>query len=316
MAGIGVDIMGGDYAPQVVLEGCESALSVLSPETSLVLFGPAEYITEKGAPTLAKYRDRLSVIDAPEVIGMHEQPVKALQQKPQSSILVGMKYLAQGKLGAFASAGHSGALMVAAMHTIGTVEGIDRPCAVSAFPQKSEHPNLLLDVGINNEVKPEQLRQFAILGSIYAQLNHGIKNPRVGLLNTGSEPGKGNSLYQKAYALLDQMERINFIGNLEARDFYDGLVDVSVCDGFTGNVFLKQAEGMYRLLKDKGVEHPYLDEFNYENYGGTPILGLKANVVLGHGASSARAIKNMILTAEKLAQIKLASKIENLTINS
>jgi glycerol-3-phosphate acyltransferase PlsX len=312
MAGIGVDIMGGDYAPQVVLEGCQQALKSLSGDTQLYLFGPSELI-EDYFQSVHNPDSRIQVVHAPEFIGMHEQPVKALQQKRESSILIGLKHLAEGKIASFASAGHSGALMVAAMHTLGTVQGIDRPCAATSFPQRSEHPHLLLDVGINNEVKPDQLLQFALLGRIYSRLIYGIANPRVGLLNTGSEPGKGNTLYQNAYKLLESSGAINFIGNLEARDFYNGIADVSVCDGFTGNVFLKQAEGMYRLLKDKGVEHPFLDEFNYENYGGTPILGLKGNVVLGHGASSVLAIQNMVLTAEKLAQIDLAANIENLT---
>ena len=313
MAGIGVDIMGGDYAPQIVLEGCRQVVSSLAEDTRLFLFGPSDLIEEYFSKNTDIDQSRIEIVHAPEVIGMDEQPVKALQQKKNSSILVGMRHLAERKLKAFASAGHSGAMMVAAMHTLGTVDGFDRPCAATAFPQKSQNPHLLLDVGINNEVKPELLTQFALLGSIYSQLMYGIENPRVGLLNTGSEPGKGNTLYQNAFRLLEETPGINFVGNTEARDFYEGIADVSVCDGFTGNIFLKQAEGMYRLLKEQGVKHPYLDEFNYENYGGTPILGLQGNVVLGHGASSALAIRNMILTTEKLADINLAAKINKLT---
>lgn len=313
MTGIGIDIMGGDYAPQVVLEGCENALGKLSTDTRLFLFGPEQVIRDYFQSVSGSLPEGIQIIHAPEHIGMHESPVKALQQKRDSSILVGMGYLAKGAINSFASAGHSGAIMVAAMHTLGTVTGIDRPCAATAFPQRSEHPHILLDVGINNEVKPDQLRQFAFLGAVYSRLIYGIENPRIGLLNTGSEPGKGNTLYQGAYKLLEEFSEINFVGNIEARDFYDGLADVSVCDGFTGNIFLKQAEGMYRLLRDKGVDHPYLDEFNYENYGGTPILGLKGNVVLGHGASSALAIENMVITAERLAHIDLAANIEKLT---
>jgi len=313
MAGIGLDIMGGDYAPQVVLEGCLQALPRLADDTQLYLFGPLDILEGFFHVSDRNAGDRIRMVHAPEVISMHAPPVKALQQKRNSSIRVGMKYLAAGEIDSLASAGHSGALMVAAMQILGTVEGIDRPCAVTAFPQKSNHAHLLLDVGINHEVKPDQLAQFAILGSIYSKLIYGIDNPRVGLLNIGSEPGKGNTLYQNAFRILESHKAINFIGNLEARDFYDGIADVSVCDGFTGNIFLKQAEGMYRLLKDKGVEHPFLDQFNYEKYGGTPILGLKRNVVLGHGASSSLAIENMVLTAEKLAQIELATNIENFT---
>lgn len=307
--------MGGDYAPQVVLEGCTQALKSLSRDTHLYLFGPEEIVIDHFDLSDRSVKDRITVVHAPQVIGMHEQPVKAIQQKRESSIVVGLKHLANKQIDAFASAGHSGAIMVAAMHTLGTVEGIDRPCAATSFPQRSKHPHLLLDVGINNEVKPDLLAQFAILGSIYFRLIYGVDSPRVGLLNTGSEPSKGTTLYQNTYKILEALEGINFIGNTEARDFYGDVADVSVCDGFTGNIFLKQAEGMYRLLKDKGIDHPYLEEFNYENYGGTPILGLKGNVVLGHGASSSLAIENMIHTTAKLAELKLALNIENLTCN-
>ena len=189
---------------------------------------------------------------------------------------------------------------------------MDRPFAATAFPQVDDSPHLLLDVGINVDSRPQQFTQFALLGSIYAKEVFGIENPRVALLNTGAEESKGSALYQKAHSQLKTVKEINFVGNLEARDFYEGKADVSVCDGFTGNVFLKQAEGFYNLFKQKGVQHPFLEKFNYEQYGGTPILGLRGNVVLGHGASSAEAIKNMILATERLAEVKLATRIENL----
>ncbi|MDZ7845493.1 MAG: phosphate acyltransferase PlsX [Owenweeksia sp.] len=309
MPNIGIDIMGGDQAPQVVLEGCYRALAGINDNSSLHLVGPSGRIKsffDSRRPVKGSWQ----IVEAPDFIGMEEHPVKALQQKPKASLSVGFAHLANRKLDGFASAGHSGAVMVAALQALGCVAGVDRPMAATAFPQQGPYPHILLDAGINVDVRPAQFSQFALLGSIYASEVHGIPSPRVALLNTGVEESKGSALYQRAHQQLKDLKAINFVGNLEARDFYENRADVSVCDGFTGNIFLKQAEGFYNLLVQQGVTHPYLEKFNYEHYGGTPILGLKGNVVLGHGASSAEAIKNMILTTEKLATVNLAARIE------
>ena len=191
--------------------------------------------------------------------------------------------------------------MVGAMHALKPIEGILRPCVASAFPLPDGAKNVLLDVGINVDCKPEMLLQFARLGEVYAREVLGVNKARIGLLNTGSEKSKGSLLYQKAHELLAAEPGLNFIGNIEPRDFFDGNVDVTVCDGFTGNIVLKQTEGFYKLLEQRKVKDDYLSSFNYEQYGGTPVLGVNGNVLLGHGVSSSKAISNMILASEKVA---------------
>ncbi len=310
MINIGIDIMGGDHAPLVVLEGCGRALPILDSETVLHLIGNAgiinEFLTDNPFPPEANYR----VVAASETIEMSDHPVKAFQQKQDSSLNIGFNLLKKGEIVGLASAGNSGAIMVAALNTLGSIEGIDRPCAVSTFPNAGGGFNILLDVGINVDTRPQQFVQFAYLGAIYAQEVFGIEDPVVGLLNTGAEEGKGSVLYQKSYQLLKSLKDFTFVGNVEARDFYTSEADVIVCDGFTGNVFLKQTEGFYNLIQSFGLKNSFLEQLNYEKYGGTPILGLKGNVLLGHGISSAEAIKNMILATEKVSRVKLADKIE------
>ncbi len=301
--------MGGDHAPVATLEGSLDSLSQLSKDTRLHLIGNEESINsllqERGLELPANG----VIVDAPDSIGMGEHPIKALQSKPQSSLNIGFRMLASGQLDGFASAGNSGAMMVAALNFLKPIEGVSRPCVISAFPKLDGSYNILVDVGINVDAKPEMLVQFARLGATYSRVVYGIENPRVGLLNTGAEAGKGSLLYQKAHELLSNTKELTFTGNIEARDFYEGDADVTVCDGFTGNVFLKQAEGFYQLLKHRNIVDPFLEKFNYELYGGTPILGVNGNVVLGHGVSGKVAISNMILATEKIAQSQLSEHI-------
>ena len=302
-------MMGGDYAPLATLEGVAGVLQQLGPDSQLWLIGDQttidEFLSRQGLKD-----DRLFVVHASEVIHMDENPIRAFQQKPDSSLAKGYALLASQKIDVLASAGHSGAVMVGAMYALKAIEGIVRPCVASAFPLPNGQKNILLDVGINVECKPEMLVQFAQLGEIYAREVWGINKARVGLLNTGSEKSKGSPLYQKAHELLRSEASLNFIGNIEPRDFFDGNVDVTVCDGFTGNIFLKQAEGFYKLLQQRKVNDDYLSLFNYEQYGGTPVLGVNGNVILGHGVSSALAISNMILASEKVASANLAQHIK------
>lgn len=301
--------MGGDFAPLTTLEGVAGVLHRLDPFSQIHLIGNEEVISR----FLEKERiadNRLVIVAASEVIEMGENPVRAFQQKPDSSLAVGYRLLASKQIDVLASAGHSGAVMVGAMHALKPIEGILRPCVASAFPMPGGGKNVLLDVGINVDCKPEMLLQFARLGEVYARGVLDIKKARVGLLNTGSEKSKGSILYQKAHELLQQEEGINFIGNIEPRDFFDGNADVTVCDGFTGNIVLKQTEGFYKLLQQRKVKDDYLSLFNYEQYGGTPVLGVNGNVLLGHGVSSALAISNMILASEKVASADLAQHIK------
>jgi glycerol-3-phosphate acyltransferase PlsX len=232
---------------------------------------------------------------------MHEHPTKALKEKPNSSIAIGFGALQQGKADAFLSAGNTGAMMVGAMYSVKTIEGILRPTIASPLPRTDGGFNLLLDVGINADCKPEHLVQFAVLGSIYVQRVFGKADPRVGLLNLGEEEGKGNILAQAAHPLLKESTAIQFAGNVEGRDLFGDKADVVVCEGFVGNVALKMAESVHQIFaQQRGIKDSFLDNFNYEIYGGTPILGINSPVIIGHGISSALAFRNMIDVARKI----------------
>ncbi len=305
MLKIGLDIMGGDAAPEATVKGAIAALREIEENSTIVLFGPEDIIVEL-LKKQGSSPEFFEIIHAPEVILMKEHPVNALQKKPVNSISVAYKYLKEKDIDVFASAGNSGAMMIASLNSIGLLEGVSRPCVSSTYPIQNGNSNTLLDVGINADCKPETLLQFAVLGSIYVSEILEVENPRVALLNTGEEETKGSLLYQKAYQLLKSSEAINFVGNIEARDFFDGKAEVTVCDGFTGNIFLKQSEGFFKILKKNNIKNSYLDQFNFEEYGGTPVLGVNGNVVLGHGISGQEAIKNMILTSEEIAQKRLS----------
>ena len=265
--------------------------------------------TDAAAPYLSlldNYQHRYTFIEAGESIGMHEHPTKALKEKPNSSIALGFGLLLKGKAEAFLSAGNTGAMLVGSMYSVKAIDGILRPSIASPIPRQDGKFNLLLDVGINADCKPEHLVQFAELGTIYSKSVYGIENPRVGLLNIGEEEGKGNILAQATYPLLKELPGINFIGNIEGRDMFLDKADVIVCEGFVGNVTLKMAESMYDIFHNqKGIQDPFLDNFNFEIYGGTPILGINSPVLIGHGISHALAFSNMITMATKLISSQL-----------
>lgn len=303
---IGLDMMGGDFAPAEAIRGARLFLEQMPDEkVHLLLIGDPDAAAAY-LPLLDDFRGRYTVVEAPQVIGMHEHPTKALREKPQSSIAVGFGMLQQQKADAFISAGNTGAMMVGAMYTVKTVEGIQRPTIASPIPREDGGFNLLLDVGANADCKPENLVQFAQLGSLYCQYIMGVDNPRVGLLNLGEEEGKGNLLAQATYPMLREHTAINFIGNVEGRDIFFNKTDVIVCEGFVGNVALKMAESIYQIFGQKrGISDPFLNNFNYEIYGGTPILGVNEPVIIGHGISSAIAFRNMIEVARKIVESRL-----------
>ncbi|MBS1948970.1 MAG: phosphate acyltransferase PlsX [Bacteroidetes bacterium] len=307
---IGLDMMGGDYTPREAVKGVQLYLSENPSAALLFLFGDETQLNE----LLNEYSissPHVKVVHAPQVIGMHEHPTKALKEKQQSSIAVGFHLLASGKTDAFISAGNTGAMMVGALFSIKTIEGVQRPTIATIIPKENGKTGMLLDVGLNADCKPENLNQFATLGSLYAQNILGINNPRVGLLNIGEEEGKGNILAQAAYPLLRENKAISFIGNIEGRDVFLDKADVMVCEGFTGNVILKLAESVYDITKQKGIHHEYFDRFNFENYGGTPVLGVAKPVIIGHGISQAKAFKNMILVAQKMIETSLLGKMKS-----
>lgn len=305
---IGIDILGGDFAPDATISGAILAQKELPQDVKIVLFGDQEQIL-RGLSERGHNPEEFEIVHAPDVITMHDHPTRAIPQKPNSSIAKGFDYLAEKKIQAFASTGNTGAMLVGAIYKVNTIPGIIRPCITSVLPSIDGSNSIILDVGTNADCKPDVLYQFAILGSIYSKNVYGVENPRVALLNIGEEETKGNLLTISTHKLLAESDQINFIGNIEGRDLFLGKADVVVCDGFTGNVVLKQAEGIYTLMRKRGIRDEFFDRFNYENYGGTPILGVKGNVIIGHGISNDKAIKNMILHAYEVAKSGLASKV-------
>ena len=305
---IGIDIFGGDFAPDANIAGAILAQKELPQDTKLVLLGNQDQIlaclSERGANP-----DDFEIVHAPDEITMHDHPTRAIPQKPNSSISVGFDLLASNEIQAFASTGKTGAMLVGSIYKIHTIPGIIRPCITSTIPAINGGNSILLDVGSNADCKPDVLYQFAILGNIYAKSVYGVEKPRVALLSIGEEESKGNLLTIATYKLLAESEEVNFIGNIEGRDIFSGIADVIVCDGFTGNIVLKEAEGIYTLMKKRGIKDEYFDRFNYENYGGTAILGVKGNVIIGHGISNDIAVKNMIKHSYEVAKSGLSNKI-------
>lgn len=306
---IGLDVMGGDFAPDAAIAGAILALEGMSAGERIVLIGDCQTILD-GLAARNIPEDTFDIVHAPEVIGMGEHPTHAIIRKPQSSISIGFKLLKQRKINAFASAGSSGAMLVGAIYSIDTIQGVIRPCTFAMLPQENGGLSLLIDVGTNPDAKPDVMYQFGLLGSLTAKSVYGIKNPRVGLLNIGHEEGKGNLLAQASFQIMKTSKDFNFTGNLESRDLFRNKADVIVCDGFTGNILLKNIEGLYRMMSKRGLRDDYFDRFNYENYGGTPILGINGTVIVGHGISNDIAIKNMIFLSRDVYQAKLSQKIK------
>ena len=294
---IGLDIMGGDFAPKAAVLGAIEAQKALSADQKLVLFGDKDQalplITEAGIDP-----DVFEFVHTTEMIGMGEHGTKSVLQKPNSSISLGFQYLKEGKIDSFSSAGNTGAMLVGAIFSVKPVAGVIRPAVATNVPKLKSGFGIMLDVGANADCKPEVLAQFGILGSLYAEHVYHIQNPKVGLMNLGEEEEKGNVLTQSTFPLLQKSD-INFIGNIEGRDLFNDKADVIVCDGFTGNVMLK-----------KGFKDEFFDRFNYEQYGGSPILGVNAPVLIGHGISSPEAIKNMVLLSRTMIESQFVDKIK------
>ena len=305
---IGLDIMGGDFAPKAAVLGAIEAQKALSADQKLVLFGDKNqalpFITEAGLdPEIFEF------VHTTEMIGMGEHGTKSVLQKPNSSISLGFQYLKEGKIDSFASAGNTGAMLVGAIFSVKPVPGVIRPAVATNVPKLKSGFGIMLDVGANADCKPEVLAQFGLLGSLYAEHVYNISNPKVGLMNLGEEEEKGNVLTQSTFPLLQKSD-INFIGNIEGRDLFNDKADVIVCDGFTGNVMLKLAETFYILTLKKGFKDEFFDRFNYEQYGGSPILGVNAPVLIGHGISNPEAIKNMVLLSRTMIKSHFVDKIK------
>ena len=310
MLKIGVDAMGGDFAPEAAVKGAVMALGAVDAESRIVLFGDRERIeavlAAEGCPA-----ERFDIVHTTEVIEMGDHPAKAFQAKADSSITVGFGHLAKGAVHGFASAGSTGAMMVGSMYAVKPIEGVIRPTISSAVPTVSGRPALLLDVGLNVDCRPEVLAQYGLIGAIYSEAVLGVERPRVAMLNIGEEEAKGNAQTKAAHELMKADGRYDFVGNIEGSHLFSGKVaDVIVCDGFVGNTALKMAEGFFRINRALGcADNPFWAAMNYENVGGTPVLGVNAPVVIGHGCSSPLAIKNMILTTERCVRADLSGKL-------
>ena len=301
--------MGGDFAPGATVSGAILAYNELPKDVRLVLIGDKELIQAE----LAKHKadaGNFDIVHSTEVISMSEHPTKAFSQKPNSSIALGFFMLKEGKLDGFASNGNTGAMLVGSMFSVKSIPGVIRPCITSILPKENGGVGLILDVGTNADCKPDVLYQFGVLGSLFAEQVYNIKNPKVALLSIGEEAEKGNLVTQAAHQLMKDSKDFNFIGNVEGRDLFSDHADVIVCDGFTGNVVLKEAEAFYTLIKKRGLSDAYFDRFNYENYGGTPVLGVNSTVMIGHGISNDIAVKNMLLLTKDVVEAKLADKIK------
>jgi len=318
-ATVAVDLMGGDRAPDVVVEGVGSALAA-DPGLHVLLVGPEH------ALVAAAGFERCTPVPAHEVITMDEHPANAVRSKKDSSIVVGARLVREGRADGFFSAGNTGACMAAATLVVGRLRGVERPALAAVIPT-GERPTVLLDVGANADVKPEMLLQFGHMGAAYARITLGVASPRVGLLNIGEEPTKGSMLAQEAYALLTE-GLPGFVGNVEGRDVTSGTVDVIVTDGFTGNVTLKVLEGLSRQLLSEikaaltsstinklaaAVVQPSLvalkERLDPDVYGGAPLLGVNGVCMIGHGSSSARAIASGVATTAKAVRGGLTEAI-------
>lgn len=322
---IAVDAMGGDYAPEAVVAGAVAAARDLGIE--IVLVGPRARVQDE----LARHRGapRIEIVDAPEVIEMHESPAMALRRKKRASVVVAVEQLRERAVDGVMTAGHTGAAMGAALLGLGRIPGVDRPALAAVLPTKTDRPAVLLDVGANVDCKPYHLVQFALMGSVYAASVLGMASPRVGLLNIGVEEGKGTELTNAAGELL-RGAPVNFTGNVEARDVFNGVADVIVCDGFVGNVTLKFGQGLALAIRDivkselrglrgrlmmlylaplAGRVRRLYRRIDYREYGGAPLLGIDGLVVVGHGSSNARAIRNGIRMAAEAASQGLVEEL-------
>ncbi len=307
---IALDVMGGDYAPRAAVSGAIMARKEMPDNVEIVLIGDKEKIK-----SIALEEDfdpaSFDIIHTTEAIEMGEHPSKAFSQKQNSSIVLGFGLLREGKIDALASAGNTGAMMAGSMFVIKSIPGVIRPTISAEVPSYSGGSSLLLDVGINPDCRPDVLYQYGVIGSLYSKYVFKKENPRIALLNIGAEEEKGNLLTKGTHDLMKGTQEFNFIGNIEGTDLFSNeKADVIVCDGFIGNIVLKEAEAFYKLIKKRNIEDEFFERFNFVNYGGTPILGINKPVVIGHGISNAIAIKNMLFNSRDFVDAQLTEKFK------
>ncbi len=321
---IAIDAMGGDNAPEEIVSGALESIELLSENDEVILVGPKEVI-EPLVPSLRSREGTLSLVDAPDVIGMDEIPVESLRKKPKSSISVMTKMAKLGRADAVISAGNTGACVAACQMRMRNLEGVVRPGIAVVFPT-FEGPVTICDVGANIACKPINLYQYAVMSSLFARHLLGISEPRVGLMSIGSEDAKGNEVVKKTRELMKSDPKLNFIGNIEGRDIFKGTCDVAVCEGFVGNVILKLTEGLISGLF-KAIKHELLQEklrlamkfkpvmkriytkYDYNEYGGAPLLGVNGTALICHGSSQSRTIRNAIMASKKYYTERINDKI-------
>jgi len=321
---VALDAMGGDHAPSETIKGAISALS-LFPNIEIILVGREAAITKE----LRRYKKdpRISIVNASEVIGTNEPPVAAFKQKKDSSLVKGVSLVKDNKADAFVSAGNTGALMAASLFVLGRVSGIERPALASIFPSKKGKV-LLIDMGANVDCKPKHLVQFAKMGAVYSQYVLRVNDPKVGLVNIGEEPEKGNELTTSTYPLLKEAQGINFVGMVESKEIFAGHIDVMVCDGFIGNLILKFGEStatfIFEMLAGELKSHPLAafvalflipallrlkKRVDYDEFGGAELLGVNGVVVKAHGRAKSKAIMNAIRVAVESVEGKVVNYI-------
>ncbi len=321
---IAIDAMGGDNAPDEIIAGALESIELLSEDDELILVGVKERI-EAQLPSVGSREGALSVVDAPEVIGMDEVPIESLRKKRRSSINIMAKMAKMDQVDAVISAGNTGASVAAFQMRMRNLRGVNRPGIAVVFPT-FEGPVTICDVGANIVCKPINLYQYGVMSAIYSRHVLGIENPRVGLMSIGQEDAKGNEMVKRTREFMKSDSKINFIGNIEGRDIFNGVCDVVICDGFVGNVILKLTEGLIDGLF-KAIKHELMTEtlrlamkfkpvmqriykkYDYNEYGGAPLLGVNGTALICHGASKSRTIRNAIVTAKKYQTQRINDKI-------
>ncbi len=307
---IGLDVMGGDFAPDSIIEGAVDSLQHLKADENLILIGDEGAIRRK-LNEMKVEPSLFEIVPTTQVIEMGDHPAKAFSQKKNSSIAVGYGMLKNGSLDGFCSAGNTGAMLVGASYTVNVIPGVLRPALATVLPCIDNRDSVILDVGLNPDCKPDVLLQYGVLGSIYAKYVLGAENPTVALINIGEEETKGTPAVKAAYELMKEHPGLNFVGNIEGNDlFREKMTDVIVCDGFVGNVILKQGESFHHIYKTRNLKDEFFERLDWENIGGTPIVGINANVVIGHGISKRRAVMNMVRQTRAVVHANLAQMIK------
>ncbi|MDP4235457.1 MAG: phosphate acyltransferase PlsX [Bacteroidota bacterium] len=327
MITIALDTMGADFSPRNEVSGAIGVLRETGGRFRVLLIGQKEILERELENHRAYPKDKIEIVDAPEIIEMGEEPVHALRQKRQSSIVVGLQAIKQKQAEAFVSAGNTGAVMSGSTLELGRIFGVSRPMIGSQFPRDGGGYTLVFDVGATVDAKPHWLKEYGIMGSLYSKAIFGVANPSVALLSVGEESTKGNNLTFAAAELLGSSP-VNFVGNVEGRDIFTNKADIILCDGFTGNILLKFAESILPALKSRvrryseqgfvqklkaaitaSVLRHTLKDFDYQEYGGVPLLGVNGVVIIGHGSSTPRAFRAMLLRAEEMIKKDLVSTI-------